>query len=417
MHINRLCIGISLLILWLVLRAHHVVQRRGKRPYLGSSCGRWVWTDRARKQVCHCCLPFNREDPKPGGQFTEQQQRLQRERDQKNVEGSKLAALEAVLAKVVASMPQVEREQFEKDFPILRPKPKKEEPDPFKKVSAEAAKAFREFKRLGDRRHNIELRASRLQQQQGALSEELATTIADLEAAQYKHECISRSYAAVVQKGVEEGPQPDDSFEYHPAWDRDSDISGMGEDQGTIGAEGGLREGGGSPQRLVRFAQGQRATAQRAAASAVAAATTTAAAAAAAGQQQPSFAWPAHWDLQDPTFRSFFGIPHSRAASFSRVFLVACSSSTAASGSSSRSNRGSSEGSISSRAAAAAAAAGSSRGGGNCDRSSCLAPTGFPDREGCCRVAEERVRGPHSGRVLVYTTLALPSGGLKLLAS
>lgn len=267
-----------------------------KRPYLGCSCGRWVWTDRARKQVCHCGLPFNREDPKPAGQLTEQQQRLQREREQKGVESSKLAALEAVLAKVVASMPLVEREQFEKDFPILRPKAKKEESDPFKKVSAEAAEAFREFKRLGDKKHNIEMRASRLQQQQDALSEELATTIADLEAAQYKHECISRSYAAVVQRGVEEGPQPDESFEHHPAWDRDSEFSGMEEDQGATGAEGELRVGG-PPQRTGRFAQ-QR-TAQRAAAAASAAAPET------AGQQQQALPWPAHWDLQDPTFRSF----------------------------------------------------------------------------------------------------------------
>ena len=272
--------------------------RGGKRPYLGCSCGRWVWTDRARKQVCHCGLPFNREDPKPGGQLTEQQQRLQREREQRSVEGSKVAALEAVLAKVVASMPLVEREQFEKDFPILRPKPKRGESDPFEKVSAEAAEAFREFKRLGNKKHNIEMRASRLQQQQDALSEELATTIADLEAAQYKHECISRSYAAVVQRGVEEGPQPDESFEHHPAWDRDSYISGMEEDQGATGAEGELR-GGAPPQRTGRFAQ-QRGAAQRAATAAA-----SAAAPESAGQQQQALAWPAHWDLQDPTFRSF----------------------------------------------------------------------------------------------------------------
>ena len=263
----------------------------GKRPYLGCSCGRWVWTDRAQKQVCHCGLPFVREDHRPAGQLTEQQQRLQREREQKASETSRVAALEAVLAKVVASMPLGDREQFEKDFPILRPKPKKGESDPFKKVSAEAAEAFREFKRLGDKKHNIEMRASRLQQQQDALSEELATTIADLEAAQHKHECISRSYAAVVQRGVEEGPQPDESFEHHPAWDRDSEISGMEEDHRTTEAEGELREGA-PPQRTGRFAQ------QRAARAAAAAPET-------AGQQQQALPWPAHWDLQDPTFRSF----------------------------------------------------------------------------------------------------------------
>ena len=130
------------------------------------------------------------------------------------------------------------------------------------------------------------------------MSEELAATIADLEAAQYKHECISRSYAAVVQKGVEEGPQPDESFEYHPAWDRDSGISGMEEDQERLEQRESFG-GGALPQRPGRFAQ-QRGAAQRAATAAA-----TASAPAAAGQQQQSPAWPAHWDLQGPTFRSF----------------------------------------------------------------------------------------------------------------
>ena len=183
-------------------------QYRYERPYTACPCGRWVWTDRARKQVCLCGKPFQREHLKfPGRQ--QQQQRLQPQSGQ-SAESSKLAALEAVLAKVVASMPQGEREQFEKDYPVLRPKPQKVETDTFKQVSAKAAEAFREFKRLGDKRHSIEMRARRLQQQQDALSEELAETISKLEEAQYNHECISRSYASVVQQGVQEGPDPDE---------------------------------------------------------------------------------------------------------------------------------------------------------------------------------------------------------------
>ena len=125
------------------------------------------------------------------------------------------------------------------------------------------------------------------------MSEELAETVSKLEEAQYKHECISRSYAAVVQRGVEEGPQPEEGFEPHPAWDRDSEISGMEEDQGATEAEGELRVGT-PPQRTGRFAQ------QRAAHRAAAAAPETA-----GQQQQQALPWPAHWDLQDPTFRSF----------------------------------------------------------------------------------------------------------------
>ena len=144
-------------------------QYRYERPYTACPCGRWVWTDRARKQVCLCGKPFQREHPKLPGRQQQQQQRLQPQSGQ-SAESSKLAALEAVLAKVVASMPQGEREQFERDYPVLRPKPQKVETDTFKQVSAKAAEAFREFKRLGDKRHSIEMRARRLQQQQDALS-------------------------------------------------------------------------------------------------------------------------------------------------------------------------------------------------------------------------------------------------------
>ena len=68
-------------------------------------------------------------------------------------------------------------------------------------------------------------------------------------------------------------------------------------DQGATGAEGELRVGV-APQRTGRLAQ-QRAAQRAATAAASAAAPET------AGQQQQALAWPAHWDLHDPTFRSF----------------------------------------------------------------------------------------------------------------
>lgn len=279
------------------------------RHYTVCGCGRWIWSDRVQaKRVCLCGTPFKKGVLAAGGPAHRPQPAKQHATAPPR---GGTAELQQALQKLVASMPQEKREQFEKDFPILKPAKKKE--DPFKQASARAAEAFREFKRLGDKRHRIESRAKKLQQELDELSEELAKTTQELDEAQERHEQEVRSYASVVQNGIQAGPEEASDFEYHPAWDVESDISGLAEDRMSDVGEGGDDKTE-EPRKAGRFRQQARSVKkptaeehQQGGRSEQKTLQEPAPTARARSQQMvlPKLHWPANWVPENENFRLF----------------------------------------------------------------------------------------------------------------
>jgi hypothetical protein len=73
-----------------------------------------------------------------------------------------------------------------------------------------------------------------------------------LDGAQERHEQEVRSYASVVQHGIQAGVEEASDFEYRPAWDEESDISGLADDD-NMSDEGGGEKSKERPRRAGRF--------------------------------------------------------------------------------------------------------------------------------------------------------------------
>ena len=112
--------------------------------------------------------------------------------------------MRAVLQSFVGSLPKDQRDEFLSEFPAVSNKKSgaRGDSDPLKKVSEECNEAFKDFKRLAEKKRKIEQRATKLQEQLEKLSEDLARTTQELEEAQHRHERELRSYASVVQQGA-----------------------------------------------------------------------------------------------------------------------------------------------------------------------------------------------------------------------
>ena len=112
--------------------------------------------------------------------------------------------MRAVLQSFVGNLPKDQRDEFLSEFPAVSNKKSgaRGDSDPLKKVSEECNEAFKDFKRLAEKKRKIEQRATKLQEQLEKLSEDLARTTQELEEAQHRHERELRSYASVVQQGA-----------------------------------------------------------------------------------------------------------------------------------------------------------------------------------------------------------------------
>ena len=212
---------------------------RQKRHYtVCEPCGRWIWTDRiTARPVCQCGRHFPSNNKKVRPASTQQQKQ---QHSSGKLEALPSAAqqvesqVKSVLKTFVASLPKEQKEKFLADFPVVGDKGSaKGDSDPFRKVSSSCAAAFKEYKRLADKKHSIESKARRLQDQLDKLSEDLAQTTEDLDRAQEVHEEQLRTYSSVVQHG----PLPDSTSRIRPFEDDEgSDITGdvdeMSDDKG-----------------------------------------------------------------------------------------------------------------------------------------------------------------------------------------
>jgi hypothetical protein len=174
-----------------------------------TACTRWIWTDRLRTRPnCVCGKAFHKGAQKNGakapGSKPQPQQQQQPKRTQAGASEVK-GHLESLFQVLLASLSEEKRAKFQQDFPELQSKSETAKPkDPFRLASEEAAKAFKEYKRLAEKKHQIELKAKRLQIELDKCSEQLAETTQQLEEAQAKHERHQRTYAEVVQQSLDE---------------------------------------------------------------------------------------------------------------------------------------------------------------------------------------------------------------------
>ena len=196
-------------------------QRNWRRPYtVCGQCTRWIWTDRIpARPVCECGCKFPNHGHKArqGGKT----------KQSAAVEALPTAAhdlqgkMRAVLQSFIGTLPRKQKEQFLADFAAVSgKKSKKGDSDPYQKVSASCAEAFRNCKRLAEKKRAIESKASKLQEQLEKLSEDLARTTAELEEAQEVHDRELKSYASVVQQGS--GAQGCNPI---PPFDEDDDLA------------------------------------------------------------------------------------------------------------------------------------------------------------------------------------------------
>ena len=107
------------------------------------------------------------------------------------------------LAKCVEGMADEQKKLFRNEFPALQLDRKPRMADPVKRSSASVAEAFNEYKKLAERKRNIESKAAKLQQQLEKLPEQLAITTTELDKAQERHERELRTYAEVVQSSAQ----------------------------------------------------------------------------------------------------------------------------------------------------------------------------------------------------------------------
>ena len=173
-------------------------QYRRQRHFTVCSCQQWIWTDRIKARPrCNCGKPFkidqNYSDKAPG---SEQQQLRREQGGPKDIQSQFNGFLQTLLA----SLPADKKQQMQQEFPTLQEAGKaKKQKEPFRQASEDASKAFREFKRLGEKKHSIETRAAKLQKELERCSEELAETTHLLEKAQVEHQKHIRTFAEVVQ--------------------------------------------------------------------------------------------------------------------------------------------------------------------------------------------------------------------------
>ena len=194
------------------------------RHYTVCSCQQWIWTDRIKARPrCNCGKAF-KIDPShnhkaPG---SEQRQLHKEQGGPKDIQ----TQFNGFLQTLLASLPAAKRQQMQKEFPTLQEAGKAQKPkEPFRQASDDASKAFREFKRLGEKKHSIETRAAKLQKELERCSEELAETTHLLDRAQAEHQKHIRTFAEVVQPKCVE-VEADISDEDRPAEGCEEDITG-----------------------------------------------------------------------------------------------------------------------------------------------------------------------------------------------
>ena len=211
---------------------------RPRRQYtVCEACGRWIWTDRIpARPVCQCGrhFPYHNHKVRPANQQQQKQQQTSGKMEALPSAAQQVGSqVRHVLKSFVASLPKEQRDKFLADFPEVEDKKhKKGDSDPFKEVSSSCAAAFREFKRLADRKHAIENKARKLQDQLDKLSEDLAKTTDELDRAQEVHEQQLRTYASVVSHGpVPEYAQRAKPFDEDEISNLTGDLEDMEDDQ------------------------------------------------------------------------------------------------------------------------------------------------------------------------------------------
>ena len=132
---------------------------------------------------------------------------------------------------------------MQQEFPTLQEAGKvQKQKEPFRQASDDASKAFREFKRLGEKKHSIETRAAKLQKELERCSEELAETTHLLDKAQVEHHKHIRTFAEVVQPTIIEADISDE------------DLPAEGCEEDFTGDEKELDENGRKRQKVQRKA-------------------------------------------------------------------------------------------------------------------------------------------------------------------
>ena len=208
-------------------------QRNWRRPYtVCAQCTRWIWTDRIpARPVCECGCKFPNHGHKArqGGKTKQSAAVEALPSAAQDLQGK----MRAVLQSFIGTLPREQKEQFLSDFPAVSGKKKanKGDSDPYQRVSASCAEAFKNFKRLAEKKRAIEGKATKLQEQLEKLSEDLAKTTAELEEAQEVHDRELKSYASVVQQGS--GAQGCPIPPYDDDDDLASSITGDEEDMDT----------------------------------------------------------------------------------------------------------------------------------------------------------------------------------------
>ena len=207
-------------------------QRNWRRPYtVCDQCSRWIWTDRIpARPFCNCGHKFPNHNHKvrPASNPQKQQQTSGKLEALPSAAQQMGSQIKNVLKAFVAGLPKDQKDSFLADFPEVGDKKSdKGDSDPFRKVSSSCAAAFREYKKLADRKHAIENKARKLQDQLDKLSEELARTTEDLDRAQDRHEQQLKTYATVVQQGPSASMCPEFPTTGSRPYDDDDEISNI----------------------------------------------------------------------------------------------------------------------------------------------------------------------------------------------